>query len=128
MASPIEKASIQYLKWDPLFNKEKPFHVFMDIPLDAKDQRVTNITFEDHDVEFHDIRGCEETFSLDTNGFMVRKHQPDAMHFASREAVESQYLPEIEHFLKREVDEVDRVCFFDWRVRPDSFLTPVRDG
>lgn len=56
---------------------------------------------------------------------MVRKHQPDAMHFASREAVESLYLPEIEHFLKREVNDVDRVCFFDWRVWRDSLLTPL---
>ena len=84
MDFPIVHASIQYLKWDTLFEKERPFHVFRDIPPNATDQRVTNITFEPKDVEFHNIRGHEDSFKLDIHGFMIRHRQPEQSHFVNK--------------------------------------------
>lgn len=123
MDFPTERASILYLRWDKLFEKEKPFHVFREIPPNAKDQRVTNITFEQKVVEFHNIREREELFELDTHGFMIRHHQPELSNFANKQAVESLYLPEVEKLLKRELDRVDHVCIFDWRVRAEVTLS-----
>ena len=116
MDFPIESAYMQYLKWDTLFEKEKPFHIFREIPPNAKDQRVTNITFEHKDVEFHNIRGHEEAFELDTHGFMIRHQQIQASHFVNKQTIETSYLPEVEKLLKQELDRVDHVYFFDWRV------------
>ena len=103
--------------------EEKSFHVFREIPPNAKDQRVTNITFEQKVVEFHNIQEREELFELDTHGFMIRHHQPKLSNFANKQAVESLYLSEVEKPLKRELDRVDHVCMFDWRVRAEVTLS-----
>jgi hypothetical protein len=111
-----EKAEIQFLQWQPLYEHEKPFQLFLDIPPEAPDQRKTNLVFEPKDVLVQNIRKQEANFSLDINGFMVRNLQ--GFHdLASLESITSEYLPAVEKLLKQEVEGADKVVFFDWRVR-----------
>ena len=119
MCSPspaVTTGTVRYLKWLDLYNKERPFQVFIEIPKDASDQRTTNLEWEQRLEKFHDVRGREDSFTLDGNGFMYL-HAPTEFHdFGSPEAVEAQYLPEIDDLLRSTVDGIDRIFFFDWRV------------
>ena len=116
MASRTVQASISFLQWQDLYEVEKPFQIFIDIPEDAEDQRDTNLVFQRVYLTVHDVRGIAAKFSLDSNGFKYRRHIMKTTNFADRKNVEQSYLPEIEELLKTEVEGADRVFFFDWRV------------
>jgi hypothetical protein len=111
-------APLKFLTWQPLYATEKPFQIFMNIPPHIPDQRTTNLVFSDHVVPICDIRGRPPLKSIDEKGFVFRKHRTaiPVEGFLSRDTVETRYLPEVEQLLRREVDGVDRVFFFDWRV------------
>lgn len=117
-ASHYETTSLHYLKWQKVYEKVKPYQVFItDIP-DNEDFEDTNLVFEPYnDVAVHNIRGKEDSLSLDENGFIVKKHKFRLEDFSSQEKVEKEYLPEIEELFRSVVDDVDEVFIFDWRVR-----------
>ena len=116
MAKSEIPVSLSFLQWQDLYEVEKPFQVFINIPEDAEDQRDTNLVFEHVRLPVHDVRGCVTDFSLDTNGFIYRQHVTKATNVSTRQAVEQHYLPEVEQLLKREVEGADRIVFFDFRV------------
>jgi len=100
-----------------LYDEEKPFQIFINIPEDAEDQRSSNLVFEDVRLKVQNLRGFEDTLSLDRNGFIYVTHRSQVSDFTQREVVEAKYLPEVEEIIRREVDNVSRVFFFDWRLR-----------
>lgn len=108
--------SLNFLQWQELYEEERPFQIFINIPEDAEDQRNTNLVFEKVGLTVQDVRGHSEDFSLDTNGFMYRQHSSKITSFRDRKFVSENYLPEIEALLKREVEGADQVFCFDWRV------------
>lgn len=110
-------ASLKFLQWQPLYELEKPFQIFVNIPDHFKDQRTTNLVFEDCPVVVKDIRHRAANFTLDDHGFTYCHHETAGGDFTDRIYVEETYLPEIETLLRREVDGVQQVFFFDWRVR-----------
>jgi len=115
-------ASLRYLKWQELYNKEKPFQIFLDIPAEAEDQRESNLAFEEVEHQITDIRGKEKEFSLDKNGFQFA-HMPVGereLNIKDRQLVEFEYLPKVEKLVKTEVAGADKVFIFDWRVRRDE--------
>ena len=114
-------ASLKFLEWQSLYDVERPFQIFINIPEQVKDRRTTNLVFEDRLVMVKDIRGGADNYSLDDYGFMYRKHETKTLDFEDRAMVENQYLPEVESLLRCEVSGVDRVFFFDWRVRASCF-------
>lgn len=111
------KAPVKYIKWQSIYEKERPFYCFIDIPKEVADQRTTNIVYEDRETLFHDIRGQESHFSLDEHGFTIRKHELQFNGWQDRERVEKEYLPEVEALIREHVDGADKIYFFDWRVR-----------
>ena len=116
MASGDVQASLSFLHWQDLYEREKPFQIFIDIPEDAEDQRDTNLIFKQERLTIVDIRGLATNFSLDDNGFIYRHHEMGHVDFSSRKAVDQNYLPQVEKLLRKELEEVDRVFIFDWRV------------
>ena len=116
MASGNVQVSLSFLHWQDLYEREKPFQIFTNIPEDAEDQRDTNLVFKRECVSVYDVRGLLRNTSLDTNGFIFRKHTLKNGNFHDRNSIEQNYLPEIETLLKSEVDGADRIFFFDWRV------------
>jgi hypothetical protein len=119
------KVSLKFLKWQELYEVEKPFQIFIDIPKDAKDQRDTNLVFETVDIDASNVRDCLQDLSIDTHGFMYRSRPTTFTDFTNKPAVEALYLPEVEKILREELDNVDRVFFFDWRVSLRTQSTSV---
>jgi len=109
-------ATLKFLDWQELYETEKPFQIFINIPDEAEDKRTSNLVFEDVEVAVHDVRGREKDFDLDTNGFRFLKHSSILDDFHSKALIEDIYLPEVEALLRKEVEDVDKVFFFDWRV------------
>ncbi|KIW66777.1 hypothetical protein PV04_06072 [Phialophora macrospora] len=113
--------SLKFLKWLPLYEIEKPFQIFINIPEDATDRRTTNLAFENVKVRIQDVRSFPpKHFLLDKHGFTYYSHRLEVGHIADRESVEQQYLPEMESLLKSTLESVDRVYFFDWRLRKNA--------
>lgn len=110
-------ASIKFMKWIPLYETEKPFQILIDLPEDAADKRHNNLAFEWQEQTFRNFRGQDfKSFNLDDHGFTFRKQHFNFDNYTDQGAVERDYFPQLEKFLRREVDGVDRVFFFDWRV------------
>jgi hypothetical protein len=111
-----ETSSLQFIKWTDLYETEKPYQIFIDLPPTTPR---TNVDFEVKDVLFRDIRGSETEFDIDEHGFMMctTKNFEDLDGNPSTDRIEKVYLPEVEELLKREVKGVDRLKIFDWRVR-----------
>ncbi|PQE06497.1 hypothetical protein CJF32_00002342 [Rutstroemia sp. NJR-2017a WRK4] len=116
-----EIGRVQFLQWTDLYLTEKPFQLFLDIDPNAADQRKTNLVFEEKDIHVTSLRGQEHLFSLDQNGFIVRKFSEAASCFQEtppdEDLVETKYFPAVERLLRKEVDGIDRVFLLDWRVR-----------
>ncbi len=108
--------TLKFLEWQALYEIEKPFQIFINIPEDAVDQRNTNLVFKDVPLLVQDVRKFEDQASIDDVGFIYRRFTTTFSDFENCTAVESLYLPEVERLLKTELDGVDRVFFFDWRV------------
>lgn len=109
-------ANLNFLQWQKLYEEEKPFQIFINLPEDAEDQRTTNLVFEKISLKIHDVRGHSNDFSLDTNGFMYRQHITKVIDFSNRQSVVESYLSEIKSLLQQEVEGADHIFFFDWRV------------
>jgi hypothetical protein len=122
------RAIVQFLKWQDLYKKERPFNIFLEISPDTKDQRKTNVVFEDVEIPINDMRGKEDSFKLDTNGFMVAQLPPFTGSLDTS-TIRDLHLPVVERLLKSKVEGADRVFIFDWRVRNHLyvFLKPVTD-
>ncbi|KAG4424071.1 hypothetical protein IFR04_002767 [Cadophora malorum] len=114
---PDEYQSLRYARWNDRFNTEKPYVIVSVLPgIDASQQ--SNIEFYEAPPEIiYDVRGRENDFNLDDNGFAFVNHSFPDFDVTNPDLVESLYQPEVEKFLKSHVDGVDRVLFFDHRVR-----------
>ncbi len=119
-----EKATLQYLKWRDLYETEKPYQLFSAVTQhDLPVRGATNLEWTEGDVEtIHDVRGIVSQFALDKHGFAFRKAPTKFRDFESTEQIEKIYLPEVEDILKLEVEGVDQVHFFDWRIRKNIGL------
>lgn len=111
-----ETSQLTFLKWDPLYEREKPFVYLSEVPKHSEDQRQSNFVFHSVDIPITDVRGSEQKYGLDEHGFAYRKNKLQFSHFNDGEAIERDYLPAVEKFLLAEVEDADEVCIFDWRV------------
>ncbi|CAJ2509468.1 Uu.00g144940.m01.CDS01 [Anthostomella pinea] len=111
-----EAASIRFLKWDPIYEKERPFQIFMDLLPDAKDLRKTNISWDEEVIGVQDFRDQATDFHLDTHGFTSRR-LPGFTELSDKDTIQGKYIPEIKAMLQRELGDVGTVFVFDWRIR-----------
>lgn len=118
MACGTVEAEVDYLQRLPLYQREKPFQLFVPICEIDPDARSTNLAFEKKTQTFVDIRERVDDFSLDSNGFQVQTSPSklDPQSFGDRRLIEDNYLPEIEKLLNGLGSNIDRVFIFDWRV------------
>jgi hypothetical protein len=122
------RAKVQFLKWQDIYHKEKPFNIFLEIAPSAKDQRKTNLVFENVEIPIEDMRGDEESFALDTHGFMVTQLPAFTAHLDTA-SIRDIHLPAVKRLLKEKIEGADEVFIFDWRVRshPRMVLRLVAD-
>ena len=112
-----ERKRLMYLRWDKLFEKEKPYQIVSENIPELDDLARSNIEMVEGPEELiEDIRGREEEFSLDEDGFQIITHRFRTVDYQNNNEVETVYKPEIERLLKQHVAGVDKVVFFNWRV------------
>jgi hypothetical protein len=112
-------SAFDYLVWDPLYQREKPFQVLTDIPKESADQRKDNLSFKTGPPEtIHDVRGHEQSYSLDRHGFAYIKHRTkfSIAELHNGGIVQQQYFAECEEILRGHLNGVDKIRIFDWRV------------
>lgn len=72
--------------------------------------------FEPLDVVVQDIRGREDQFSLDKNGFQIFRHESQEKVFTDDDHIKSVYYPETEQLLK-DATGASRIFIFDHTIR-----------
>jgi hypothetical protein len=82
-----------------------------------------------HEVTVHDIRGREDEFDMNVNGFgVVRGVVSEEKDFTDDEAIKQKYYPEVEKVLLDNVPGANRIFIFDHTVRrsdPNAKRAPV---
>lgn len=112
-----ERSALRYLVWDDLYHDEKPYQMFMEPKKNQPQIETTNVSFEAAGPELiRDVCGHGHEFNLDDHGFAFVEHTTSVAEFTSSDIINNKYLPEIQALLRKEIDGVDRVVFFDWRV------------
>ena len=117
MASLDEKVKLRFLRWQDLYNKEKPFEIVTE-SIHGSENRRTNLIFSTHGEQIiEDIRGRENTrFELDSHGFAYRSIPCSFDGYGNKQRILEEYLPWAESIIKQEVGDMSRVFVFDWRV------------
>lgn len=111
-------ATLHYLRR----TAQKPVRYVGETPLGAD---AWNGIDDPRDVLIEDARGREAEFTLDRNGFALRRVPTEVRDFYSPEEVKSVYYPEIEQLLRDELGAL-RVAVFDHTVR-NAAIQGVRE-
>jgi len=124
------KTSFEFLQWQPCYEKQKPYEVFLPVASFAdKSVPRSNLVFESRAVEVHDALGRRDDFGLDTHGFQFAKCPTAVPDLKDRRAVQERYIPEMEAFLRQHLGGEARTLCFDLRVRtaPSPAPGPVSE-
>lgn len=112
-----ETTVLNYIKDLPLYENEKPYHIFAAIPRDAKR---TNIEYERGPGQpIVDIRGRESQFTLDKQGFTFQRWTPPQLDWRNEQEIIEIYFPEVKKLLCEllsSTQDVRRCELFSWRV------------
>ncbi|KAK3936012.1 hypothetical protein QBC46DRAFT_420466 [Diplogelasinospora grovesii] len=114
------EAPFEYLRRLGLHDRQKPYEVF--IPLENFSNPAiprTNLQLEARTALVQDARGREHEFTLDEHGFACCTHETRGLDLQALDlqAIESEYLPEVQALIRRCISGVQRMCSFDWGVR-----------
>jgi hypothetical protein len=122
---PSVLTTFTYLVPLPLYEREKPFELLIDLPdsISSPDRRRTNIVFgpASQKQRVWSVRGRQAEFSLDVHGFAFRRHRTrfrGGEGWGCRDEVEKIYVKEMERWLGEEIGlgPGGRVVTYDWRV------------
>ncbi|KAI0964965.1 hypothetical protein F4678DRAFT_468040 [Xylaria arbuscula] len=111
-----ETAFVQFLQWTSLYERERPFQIFTDLLSESKDQRTTNLVWDERKIQVHDFRARADEFQLDTHGFATRR-LPGFRELSDRDTIVTQYLPAVQKMLQSQLQDVGTVFVYDWRIR-----------
>lgn len=124
MPSDIQ-TKLTYLHWQNSYTETRPYRIAQFGRKKKNDEQTHNLVFHKGDSAeiIKDIRGVSDItkFTLETNGFVYAKHPPPIFtqpkDFLDPEQVRNVFLPECEEILRQEIEGVDRIFIFDWKVR-----------
>lgn len=91
----------------------EPAYIYV-VPPEGKPAK--NHGTEPHEVVVRDVRGKEDTVSLDKNGFAFIRHESVEKDFDDEQRIKSVYYKEVEELLKKELG-AKRVFIFDHTIR-----------
>lgn len=103
-------AALNYYK--PTENGEIPHNYMYEHPTDPQ----RNFGDIAHVVPIHDLRGHEEEFTLDKNGFQIVPHATKEKEFKDDATIKEGYYKEVEDLLKQ-VTGAHKVVIFDHTIR-----------
>lgn len=115
------ETGLHYLQRLPLYEKEKPYYINWPV-FDTPEVEQTNLSHERFDgIQIHDIRGEEEKFKMDVQGFQLVKHKTSLSNddFEDDTAVREKYYPEMAE-LAQETLGASLVYIFEHTVSPPS--------
>ena len=95
-------------------NGDPPYNFTYSPPPDGLPQ--SNISLEVIKTVIYDIRGKEDTVSLDTTGFEFVWHPSEEKAFVDEDAIRTRYYKEVEELLK-EHTSAKKVLIFDHTIR-----------
>ena len=95
-------------------NGEPPYNFTYSPPPGGLPQ--TNVVTEAINTVVHDIRGKEDTVSLEAAGFEFVRHISEEKEFVDEEAIRTRYYKEVEELLKKRTD-AKRILVFDYTIR-----------
>ncbi|KAK3984664.1 hypothetical protein QBC44DRAFT_374905 [Cladorrhinum sp. PSN332] len=97
--------SFEYLKWERLYEREKPYEVF--IPLSSFGDKKDLVS--------------QHVYTLDNHGFQFARHNTTVQALRDSHQVTEKYVPEMQNFLEKFLGEKDghgvRTLCFDIRLR-----------
>ncbi|KAI3318885.1 hypothetical protein HD806DRAFT_304982 [Xylariaceae sp. AK1471] len=111
-----DKAFVQFLQWNSLYENERPFQIFMDLLPDAEDRRKTNLVWDEKQIEVENFRDQAPKFQLDTHGFATFR-LPGFRLLPDRDTIMEKYLPAVKDMLQSQLQDVGTVFVYDWRIR-----------
>ncbi|OIW25250.1 hypothetical protein CONLIGDRAFT_648290 [Coniochaeta ligniaria NRRL 30616] len=111
-----ELVKLTYATRLPIHAIEKPYQMISSFPGTYKK---SNIEFNSapEPERIRDLRGQEHKYSLNSHGFQVIEHHSDIADWSDKQAIENQYLPQVQQLFTSHLDEVDEVKIFNWRKR-----------
>jgi hypothetical protein len=104
--------TIRHIAPISLWESEKPFCLTLPLPLE---QPKSNLVADSHDIQICDARGKESVFSLDIHGFSFATLPALEINIEDKTAVETDYLAQMEKWLKKWL-RADDVHIFDYTV------------
>ncbi|KAI9846971.1 MAG: hypothetical protein M1837_003327 [Sclerophora amabilis] len=99
----------------PIYSTEKPY--YSNVPFIEAGAMQTNVKSVKCAVSLLDIRGYEQHFSLDVNGFELIRHKADFNEWCNGPQVVRDVYPEIANLLKRRLGKEVRIVVFDHTLR-----------
>ncbi|CAI7565185.1 unnamed protein product [Penicillium glandicola] len=122
------ETKLKYLQWQTSYTHMRPYRIAQfGRKRKNNEQKLHNLVFQEGDAAetIRDIRGIIEaeenqSFSLETNGFVYRGYPPplfkNPKDFSDPDHIQKVFLPECEAILRNEIEGVDQVFIFDWKV------------
>ena len=113
-----ETVRLRYIRPLPLYEKEKPYYIFANIPPGFKR---SNLEYEyGHEQVISDVRGYEPNFTLQEHGFVYRPWIPPQLNWEDEQEIVGKYIPSVKALIADVLDigkSLRRCEVFDWRVR-----------
>ena len=104
-----ETADFWYSTPLPIFEREKPYHNFID---DS-----SNMTLEKYTLSVLDIRGKENKFKLDVHGFEYRHRPLPVVNWEDHNDITKTYVEDLKILARKLVPEPVQDCIlFDYQV------------
>ncbi|KAL8742478.1 MAG: hypothetical protein Q9190_005040 [Brigantiaea leucoxantha] len=117
-------ASLRFLERSSFYEKEKPYTIDYRIPTWEADIERTNFRADAHEVVITDIRGKEDQFTFDTNGFAVIESESESEmsyeDFQDRKKVETVFCEEMASSLLQYFNDAAAIRVFDIEVSADQ--------
>ena len=115
-------ASLRFLERSSLYEKEKPYTIDYRIPTWEADIERTNFRADPHEVVITDIRGKEDQFTFDANGFAVIETESEMSYedFQDRKKIETVFCEEIASSLLQYFNDAAAIRVFDVEVSADK--------
>ncbi|CAG8316607.1 unnamed protein product [Penicillium nalgiovense] len=123
------KTKLKYLQWQSSYSHTRPYRVaqFGRKRKNNEQKKPHNLVFQDGDVAetIRDIREStaaedNQRFTLETNGFVYGRYPAplftNPKDFGEPDHIQNVFLPECEAILRNEIEGVERVFIFDWKV------------
>jgi len=124
-----QAVALKYIKWDDKYLHEKPFQLYVDIPIEVPNSVRGNVSFEDGPVEqIQDARGKSGELTLDSHGFAFIDFATEFSSWEDPAAVQRDFYDEISKLLKERVEGGDFIHPFEYRVGENLSPTAMRAG